>query len=184
MKVILREKWDLGQLQQLIRGENNAKQRDRYRAVLLAAQGDDGVELHRTQIAARLGRSRQFVDEWVKRYRQGGIDALRPKKQPGKRPHLSDTQRQELMARLDAGPLADSGKSTFTGRDIQKHIEQHFGVLYSLNGVYELLHRLGYSWLSPRPRHPQSDPAAQESFKKTSARKSSRSLPLIQPSVC
>jgi transposase len=184
MKVTLVEPSDRIELQQRVRTETNAKQRDRWRAVLLAAEGDNGVELLREQIAGRLGRSRQFVDEWVKRYRRGGIEALRPKKQPGHKPRLSDTQQQELMATLDAGPPEEQGKSTFTGQDIRQHIEQHFGVLYSLNGVYELLHRLGYSWLSPRPRHPQSDAAAQEAFKKTSSRRSRRCRPIIPASVC
>ena len=184
MRVTLHHETDLAELRRLTRGENNAKQRDRYRAVLLAAEGQDGKQLLREQIATRLGRSRQFVDEWVKRYRQGGLKQLRPKKQPGKKPRLSEAQHKELMARLDAGPLPEAGRSTFTGQDIQKHIEQHFNVLYSLNGVYQLLHRLGYSWLCPRPRHPQSDAAAQEAFKKTSSRTSSRLLPIIPASVC
>jgi len=40
-------------------------------------------------------------------------------------------------------------------------------VRYALSGLYGLLHRLGYSWLVPRPRHPKADPAAQAAFKKT-----------------
>ena len=50
---------------------------DRYRAVLLAM--DDDPELEGDQIALRLGRSPRFVDEWVGRYRRGGLAALRPK---------------------------------------------------------------------------------------------------------
>ena len=34
--------------------------------------------------------------------------------------------------------------ATLHGRDIQRIIEENQGVLYSLNGVYQLLHRLGY----------------------------------------
>ncbi|UCE48281.1 MAG: winged helix-turn-helix domain-containing protein, partial [Phycisphaerales bacterium] len=46
--------------------------------------------------------------------------------------------------------------------------EKEFGVLYTLDGVYKLLHRLGYSCLKPRPRHEKADPAVQQAFKKTS----------------
>jgi transposase len=165
MRVELAE-GDVQELSRLVRGERKALQRDRYRAVLLAGQGEDGVELYRDQIAARLGRSRQFVDEWVGRYRRGGVGPLRPRKQPGRKRRLTQEQEKELIATLDAGPPADSGKSSFVGRDIQEHIRRHFGVLYALNGVYDLLHRLNYSWLSPRPHHPESDAAAQEEFKK------------------
>jgi hypothetical protein len=45
--------------------------------VLLAGRGfTDRVDLTREQIAQSVGRSRQFVDEWVGRYRTGGIGAL------------------------------------------------------------------------------------------------------------
>ncbi len=58
-----------------ITSECNAKQRDRYRAVLLAMDGPEGDE-----IARRLARSPRFVDEWAKRYCKRGIDVLVPKK--------------------------------------------------------------------------------------------------------
>src|SRR5215212_8975380 len=37
-------------------------------------------ELEGDEIAFRLGRSPRFVDLWLARYRQGGIDSLRPLK--------------------------------------------------------------------------------------------------------
>ena len=39
---------------------------------------------------------------------------------------------------------------------------------YSVNGIYELLARIGMSWISARSKHPQADINAQEAFKKTS----------------
>ena len=56
------------------------------------------------EIALRLARSPRFVDEWAARYRRGGIDALVPKRQPGRPPKLTPEQAQQLKARLDAGP--------------------------------------------------------------------------------
>jgi transposase len=38
-------------------------------------------------------------------------------------------------------------------------------VSYSLDGAYDLLERLGYSCLTPRPLHAKSDPAAMDHFK-------------------
>ena len=90
---------DLRRLQELMSGQANAKQRDRYRAVLLVAT----EQLEGDQIARRLGRSARFVDEWVARYRMGGIDALVPRKQPGRRPKLTPHQRRAAMKRLAAG---------------------------------------------------------------------------------
>ena len=165
---------DVARLAELVAAETNAKQRDRYRAALLALAGhvDPARELRREQIAATLSRSRQFVDEWVGRYRDGGVDALVPKKQPGRARRLDADQEGQLCQTLDAGPDGASGRSAFTGRDVCDLVARRFGKAYSLNGAYRLLHRLGYSHLMPRPRHPKADPAAEEAFKKKRTRNS------------
>lgn len=148
----------------------NAKQRDRYRVVLIALEGVGGVEQERLQIASITGRSRQFVDQWVGRYRTGGIDNLKPLKQPGRKPHLSAQEQEALRELLDQGPVEGvDGRSVFFGQDIRALIQRHFGKTYALSGVYELLHRMNYSWLCPRPRNPKGDPSEQETFKKRSS---------------
>jgi len=155
-------------LDDLVRREANAKQRDRYRAVLLAMATDDdrgrGRELEGDDIASRLGRSPRFVDEWVGRYRRGGLGALRPRKQPGRRPKLTPEQEQQLKARLDAGPRDSDGVCTLRGKDVCRIIEREFGVVHTLGGIYDVLRRLGYSSLVPRPRHRKNDPAAMREF--------------------
>jgi len=150
---------DRQSLEDLVRRESDAKQRDRYRAVLLAMGGLEGDE-----IAGRLGRSPRFVDEWVGRYRRGGLAALRPRKQPGRRPKLTPRQEQLLKERLDAGPRDGDGVCSLRGRDVCEIIEQEFGVVHTLGGIYDVLRRLGYSSLVPRPRHRKNDPAATERF--------------------
>lgn len=147
----------------------SAKQRDRYRVVLIAGQGlGDRLELDRERIARTVGRSRQFVDQWVGRYRTGGIEALIPKRQPGAARRLSEQQEAQLCAMLDSGPPAEDGIAAYNGPILRERIEQCFGKVYSLPGVYKLLHRLGYNDLMPRPHHPDTDPAALETFKKKS----------------
>ena len=146
-------------LDELVRREADAKQRDRYRAVLLAMD-----ELEGDEIALRVGRSPRFVDEWVGRYRRGGVEALRPKKQPGRRPKLTPQQEGQLKARLDAGPRDSDGVCTLRGKDVCRIIEQEFGVVHTLGGIYDVLRRLGYSSLVPRPRHRKNDPAAMRKF--------------------
>jgi hypothetical protein len=77
MKVNWRNADDAEQLRIRIAEQTDAKQRDRYRVVLIAGQGlGEKPELQREEIAAVVGRSRQFVDSWVGRYRKGGLEAL------------------------------------------------------------------------------------------------------------
>ena len=51
-------------------------------------------------------------------------------------------------------------------------LEKARGEPMALSSVYNLLHRHGWRKLAPDKRHPQSDPAAQEAFKKNSPRAS------------
>lgn len=169
MKVEWKHAGDEGRLIELVNTTSNAKQRDRYRVVLIAGRGlGDQRELQREQIAAAVGRSRQFVDQWVGRYRKGGMEALVPRRQPGAARRLTVEQEAELCAMLEAGPPPEEQIAAYNGPILREKIEQRFGKVYSLAGVYKLLHRLGYNDLMPRPRHPGSDPAAVEDFKKTS----------------
>ncbi len=140
-------------------------QRDRLRVVLLAGDGDeDGRELFREQIAERVGRSRQFVDQWVGRYRTGGLDAIVARKQPGRAPRLTATQDERLRAILDGGARPQDKVCTLRGSDVRRIIEAEFGVVYTAGGIYDVLRRLDYSSLKPRPRHRKNDPAKAARF--------------------
>jgi transposase len=167
MKVDWKDASDARRLRELVRDTGDAKQRDRYRVALIAGEGlGQQAELQREQIAVAVGRSRQFVDEWVGRYRRGGIEALTPKRQPGATPKLNEDERLELCAMLDAGPGPEEGLAAFNGPVIRQRIHERFGKLMSLSGVYALLHRLGYNDLMPRTTHPDTDPAELAAFKK------------------
>lgn len=58
------------------------------------------------------------------------------------------------------GPVQADGVCTLRGVDAKAILEKEFGVRYSLDGVYDLLHRLKLSCLVPRPRHRKNDPEA------------------------
>jgi transposase len=160
MLVSLGNPSDLLWLEERIAREDNAKQRDRYRVVRLALDGEETLA-----IARAVARSRKFVQEWVYRYRDHGRDGLLPVKQTGRRPKLPAEQHERLKQRLDAGPRSDDNVCTLRGRDIQRIMQIEFGVVYSQSGVYELLHRLDYSSLKPRPKHRKTDAQQQEQFK-------------------
>ena len=136
----------------------------RLRAVYLAAAGKSAPE-----VAEALGPSRRAVQRWIARYNADGPDALGDRPRPGQPTHLPASEVDRFRQRLDAGPTPADGVCTLRAKDVRAILQAEFGVSYSLPGVYALLHRLGYSCLDPRPRPPQSDPVAQEEFKKKSA---------------
>jgi transposase len=170
MNVQWKDPGDADLLRALMAAETQAIQRDRFRVVLLAGAGlGDRKELEREEIAAIVGRSRQFVDEWVGRYRREGLESLHAKKQPGAASKLTAQQHQEFIQWLERGPTPEENLAAYNGPILREKIQERFGKLYSLNGVYALLHRLDYNDLMPRTTHPDTDPEVLEAFKKKSS---------------
>jgi transposase len=153
---------DVTTLRGLVGTEASAKQRDRYRAVLLAAEGDGGgAELGGGQIAERVGRSRRFVDRWLARYRAGGLGGLLPGKATGRPFELAAARHQAFKDRILAGPTAaDNGVCALRGADARRILADEFGTEMTLGAAYALMHRVGLSCLRPRPRHRKNDPGA------------------------
>jgi transposase len=50
--------------------------------------------------------------------------------------------------------------------EIKRALDAHLGREVALSSVYNLLHRHNWRKLAPDRRHPQSDPVAQEEWKK------------------
>jgi transposase len=150
---------DIEELRRRAAAERDALRRDRCRAVLMALDGKEALD-----IAAALGRARRSVQDWAYAYRDGGIDAIQPKPRPGRTPKLPRDREADLRARLNAGARAEDGVCTLRGKDVVRILESEFGVKYSLGGAYDLLWRLGYSCLTPRPLHEKSDPEAIADF--------------------
>lgn len=155
---------DEQRLEALMHAESRAKKRDRLRLVLLALRGWEAP-----QIAAALSCSRRTVQTWVYRYRDGGIEALLEDRYRGRTARLNQEQQEQFKQRMLAGPQEADGVCTLRGKDAVAILEKEFGVKYSLNGAYTLLHRVGLSCLAPRPRHEKQDVAAQEKFREESA---------------
>lgn len=163
MLVVERVPGDVAELQRLAGAEKHALRRDRYRAVLMAIEGWQAP-----QIAIALGRSRRSVQDWAYAYRDGGIPAIQPKRAKGANPKIPRHMEDQIRARLDAGPRPEDGVCTLRGKDIVRILEKEFGVTHTLGSIYGVLERLGYSHLSPRPRHEKADPQQVQQFKELS----------------
>ena len=150
----------LGQLHELTRAIPQKRLWRRAQAVVLAKQGRTAQD-----IADSLGCSLKAVKNWVAQYNAGGIEALHDRPRGGRPPRLDPDEHPRLKRRLDAPPRPEDGVCTFRGLDVQRILEQEFGALMSLQAVYDLLHRLGYNDLLPRPHHEDANPEVQEFFK-------------------
>ena len=152
---------DVAEMKLRVGTERDAVQRDKYRAVIQAMGGREAPD-----IAHGLGRSRRAVQAWVYAYRDGGVDALARGKGTGQPPKLARHLEAPFLARFGAGPTeADGGVCTLRGLDAVRILAAEFGADYTLDGAYGLLHRLGYSCLTPRPVHEKNDPVAAAAFR-------------------
>lgn len=150
----------LEELVRLERGEKDAAQSKRLRIIILAIGGWTAPA-----IAMSVGLSRRICQRWVYRYNEFGLAGLSDRRGHEPQSLLTPEQQAQVCQRLEAGPRPEDQVCSLRGVDMQRILATEFGVVYSLSAVYQLLHKLGYSYLVPRPRHRQANPAAQEQFK-------------------
>jgi transposase len=145
----------------------DAKAARRMLALALVLEGAD-----RTAAAATCGMDRQTLRDWVHRYNAEGLAGL-GNRSGGARPRRLDAgQMAELASWVETGPdPAVDGIVRWRRKDLERRIADRFGVDMHERTVGKYLAALGYRRLSVRPRHPKTDPAAQERFKKASPRR-------------
>ena len=89
-----------------------------------------------------------------------------------KRQNLSIEQEREFLAPFIE--KAQTGGVLVVGQ-IKAALDERLGRPVGLSSVYNLLHRHNWRKLVPDKRHPQSDPVAQEEWKKNSLKSSAKS---------
>jgi transposase len=145
---------------------HDAKQARRMLAIALILEGGS-----REEAARNCAMQRQTLRDWVHRYNAEGLAGLCNRTAPGRQPSLSPAQQAELTAWVEHGAdLARDGVVRWRRTDLRARIAESFGVHLHERTVGKLLRKFGFRRLSARPKHPASDPAAQETFKKTSPR--------------
>lgn len=142
--------------------EKSAVVRQRLNLVRLVLQGTAA-----TQVASMLGLNAGQACLWIKRFNASGPEGLRNRPRRSRRSRLKAERVESFKKRVREGAQARDGVSVLRGKDFQRILKEEFGASCSLGGAYFILHRLGFASLSPRPRHPSSDPDAQAEFKKT-----------------
>lgn len=130
----------------------------RAKAVLGYIGGVSVIEL-----SEKLDVTRGSINRWLQWYDAAGADGLLPSKAPGGIPKLNANQQDELVALIEAGPLACGFASgIWTGPRIGDLIRQRFGVRYHNHHVPWVLHKLGFSVQRPRKRLARADKEQQE----------------------
>ena len=154
----LREDYTSEDLRLLARQSDDADQTRRLLAIAVILDGSS-----RTDAARTGGVTLQVIRDWVLRFNEGGPDALRTRKAPGKPPILTDDQRAQLAGVVEAGPKPYlDGVVRWCLVDLAKWVWEEFGVSISPDTVGRELRAMGFRKLSARPQHSAQDPSAIE----------------------
>jgi transposase len=144
----------------LAKRETNARKKLR---LLALAHFKDGV--NKATIARMLKVSRGSVNKWVALFLQNGLVGLESKPSPGRPPKLTAVECDKVAVFIDKNSRSSKG-GRLVATDIQRYIEDNFGVQYQQSNIYRLLHELGFSWITSRSKHPKQSEEVQEDFKK------------------
>lgn len=123
----------------------------------------------RRDAAQQCGMDRQTLRDWVHRFNEEGVAGLSDRPHKGGAPgHLSAEQQEQVAEWVRTGPeLEKDGVVRWRRIDLQRKIAAVFKVQMHERSVGKVLRRLGFRHISVRPRHPQTEAAAQEAHKKT-----------------
>ena len=144
------------------RRERNPRTATRMLAIASALEGQSRAE------AARLaGMERQALRDAVVRYNAEGLEGLRDRPKPGRRPALSEPEQALLLAAIFRGPdRARYGCTDWTLPALCRWIEDRFDKRLHPASLSRIVRRLDLSRQKTRPLHPQADARAKAAFVK------------------
>jgi transposase len=171
-RIHLRTDLSVDELERRYRAAKEPHERSWWQILWLLSRGRLAKD-----IAEGTGYSRYWIGQIAKRYNAEGADGMRNRQYTYSHrasPLLSAQQLAEL-AQAVRGPAPEGDE--WLGRTVAAWMSQKLGrpVCVQLGWVY--LVKLEGKRRTPRPRHVQADPVAQEQFKKTSVPSSARLRP-------
>ena len=169
--VQMKRRYSSDDLRRLARSSNDADQTRRLLALAIILDGGS-----RSAAARTGGVGLQVIRDWVLRFNEGGPDALKTRKAPGKKPILTDDQRTQLAAAVEAGPRPYvDGVVRWRLVDLAQWAHEELGVSVSRQTLGRELRAMGYAKMTARPQHYAQDEDAIDAFKKTSPTSSPQS---------
>lgn len=120
-----------------------------------------------TDVCQLIGKTHKTIRFWRRLYEKSGVDGLLS---------IASGRGRKAKVGLHEQTFSDDIKRLQEEReggrircqDIVDFVYLKHGVQYTPSGMYHILHRLGFSWITSRSKHPQHNPERMETFKKTS----------------
>ena len=142
--------------------------------ILALAKKQEGYAVK--HIAPMINKNVHTIHSWIKLYNTGGLDALFAIKPGRGRKPKTTAEPSTIKADIEALGVNKKG-GRVVAEEVRQMLHTKHGAEYSLPGVYHLLHRLNFSWISVRSIHPKANHDEQETFKKNFANMFKHSSP-------
>ena len=115
------------------------------------------------------GDSKSTITRWVKIADEQGFDALKVKKQTGRKPKLTGEQNEEIRAIIEEDDPKKYGYNVWDGPSLSAYIEKIYTVKLSVRQCQRLLHSLGFSLVRPQtfPSKGEQNKQERKEYKKT-----------------
>ena len=89
--------------------------------------------------------SRQSLNKWIHQVNEHGLEALRPKKRPGRPARLTSQIRKQLEVDLERSPQhLGLNRSQWDGPTLARYLKEQFGMKLTVRQAQRWMHQLGY----------------------------------------
>lgn len=157
----------LSSAKDLLRKARTAEELRQAQAVILPLEFDFSMD----QVAEIIGVSRGWACQLRTQFIRSGGTKAEEKRQRGGRHRENMSLKEEEAFLAPFLEQAATGGILVAG-EIKKALDKRLGRKTALASTYNLLHRHNWRKLAPDKRHPKSDVAAQEEWKKNSRKPS------------
>ncbi len=125
------------------------------------------IEGEENQDTARfLEVDRHTIGIWVKRVNQDGIAGLEEQRGRGRKPGLTEEQKEALKKVLLESPRSHGFRENlWGGRILLVYIQKTYGITYKLSTMYVLLNGLGYTLQRHKRAYVEENEEKQDEFK-------------------
>ena len=129
-------------------------------------------------IANILGTSQQKVSFWVKRFKKTRI--LENKIRSGRPSNFSDDKLSLIKSKIVKKVVSKNLKySSCTSKELRKIISKEIKKPISMRHTRRILHKIGFSLITPRSQHVKNDPVKVANFRKMFKKNSNQNFWII-----
>jgi transposase len=157
------------EIKEMFNTDKKLKQGYRLYAVYQVSKGKKPQDLEDVY-----NTSFKSINNWVHRFNREGLQGLLDKPIPGRKPKLTESEKEEIkrLIQEDLPEIHGYNSATWTGPMIINYIEREFGKTYKKAQIYKILAKLNLTYQKSKGIYPEANNERRgeivEELKKTS----------------